>query len=342
MLLLLDHYEKVSVHSVVLCCVSLSGDVHLHSGLDTSRYLHLYGLALTHESGSAAAAARIADYLTLSTALLAGRVCNSLSEECVYNSLYLACAVTSRAGLDVRRVLCTLSAAVLARYASFDTDLLFYAFGYLFKCELYSHSDVASSVHLLLALTSTASAKTATEAAKTTESSSEKVVEDVVEVAEATAEVWCRSIYSGVAELVVFRLLVGVAQYGVGFSRLLEPLLGFFIAGILVRMVLDCQFPLCLLYFVCRCVLVHAQHFVIVSFCHWDMFLCEGAFLYSYNHFSESYDLAVEGVSGLNDVEYLALLVFFLNRELCHRLVHVCVERLALRLDHCQALALEI
>ena len=155
-------------------------------------------------------------------------------------------------------------------YALLYADFLLYSFGYLFEGKFHAHAYVASFIDSLLPLTA---AKSATESAETTESatecSSEKIVQYVIQIAEPLAEVRRRSVNSCMSELVVLGLLVCVAENGISLGSLLEFLFGFLVSRILVRMIFDGQFPVCLLYFIgCR-VLLDAQHLVVVSLtCH--------------------------------------------------------------------------
>ena len=69
-------------------------------------------------------------------------------------------------------------------------------------------------------------------------------------------------------ELVVTRLLVGIAQHAVRLGSLLELLLGLFVTGVFVGVVLYSLFAVGFLYVACRCIPVNAKHFIVVSFCH--------------------------------------------------------------------------
>ena len=197
MIVLLDHYKQVAVYSVVLGCMTFSLNCKLHSGFYSCRNLYLYSFTLAYESASVTALAWIADDLTLAAALLACRICYSLSEERIYNPLYLPGTVTCRAILYIRTVLRAFAGAVAARYVLFDVYFLFDTFGDFFQCEFYSYSDITASVHSLLSL---AAAKSSSESAETTESASERtaeeVVEDIIEIAESTAEIRARAFYS--------------------------------------------------------------------------------------------------------------------------------------------------
>ncbi len=70
------------------------------------------------------------------------------------------------------------------------------------------------------------------------------------------------------SELVIFGTLVRVAQYAVSLGCLLELFLGFLVAGVFVRVVLDGFFAVSLLYLIGSCGLGDLKHFVVISLCH--------------------------------------------------------------------------
>jgi hypothetical protein len=71
-----------------------------------------------------------------------------------------------------------------------------------------------------------------------------------------------------VAEAVVARALLRVGEYGVGFGRLLELLLGRLVAGILVRVVAHRELAVRALDLRLGRAPAHAEDFVIISLCH--------------------------------------------------------------------------
>jgi len=70
----------------------------------------------------------------------------------------------------------------------------------------------------------------------------------------------------GVAEAIVLRAPIGVGQYLVRLVEFLEPLLGFFVAGVAIRMKLDRQAAVRLLQFVFGSPAAYAQNLVVVAF----------------------------------------------------------------------------
>src|SRR5690606_4197173 len=123
-------------------------------------------------------------------------------------------------------------------------DLLFRSVGDLLEGELQAHAQVAAFHH----------AAAAPSAAETTESAAtEGIAEDVAELGEDILHVHAATLESAahagacVAEAIVARFFLGIAQDLVGRSSLLELLLCALVSGVLVRMVLDRQFAVRLL-----------------------------------------------------------------------------------------------
>ena len=209
--------------------------------------------------------------------------------------------------------------------------------GNLFKCQLYTYSDVSSSVNSLTLLSASESATKSESSAKSaSECSSEQIVQNVVQIAESAAEVRSRSVYACMSELVVLGLLVSIAEDRICLSCLLELLLGFLVARILVRVVFDGQFSIGLLYFLSCGILAHAQHFIIISFCHIVRMLD------AYNNFCETYYFSIQSISCLDHVEYFTFLVFFRYWELGDSFMLIGVKLLTHCLNDSQSLALKV
>src|SRR5205085_6298862 len=100
----------------------------------------------------------------------------------------------------------------------------------------------------------------------------EEVAEYVLDAAEPlrapAGRAGRRSGDSGVAEAVVARALLGVGEDGVGLGRLLELLLGLVVAGVLVRVVADCELAVGAPDFRLVRAPAHAEDFVVVAFAH--------------------------------------------------------------------------
>ena len=82
-------------------------------------------------------------------------------------------------------------------------------------------------------------------------------------------------VYAGKAELIIALAFLRVGKHIVGFVDLFELFLGFFIAGVQVRVVLFGKFAVGALDLGIRGVFADAQHLVIISFfCHMITPLC--------------------------------------------------------------------
>ena len=123
--------------------------------------------------------------------------------------------MAGRAGLDVRRVFGTLSVAFLARNALFDAYFLRYPFSDLLKSQFHPDSDISSSIYPLLTLAASATSESAESTAESTaERTPEQIFQEVIKIAESSAEVRTRrSFYARMSELVISGLLVRIAQY---------------------------------------------------------------------------------------------------------------------------------
>ena len=131
-----------------------------------------------------------------------------------------------------------------------------------------------------------AGGRTAAKAAESTAKSAAKdIAKDVAQVhaAKTTAEPACTAavgsrivgVYAGKAELIIALAFLRVGKHIVGFVDLFELFLGFFIAGVQVRVVLFGKFAVGALDLGIRGVFADAQHLVIISFfCHMITPLC--------------------------------------------------------------------
>ena len=100
-------------------------------------------------------------------------------------------------------------------------------------------------------------------------------------------------------ELIVALLFLRIAEDLIGLCSFFELFLCTGISGVLVRVILDGEFAVGFFDLVGRSALAHAQYFVVISFCHTDLFA--------------DYDLGVandlfsEFVSLFDDVDHFAL-----------------------------------
>ena len=159
--------------------------------------------------------------------------------------------------------------------------------------------------------------------AKRTEAQVAKAAAEAARTAAAAAETACAA-HSLMAELVVPRPLVGVAQHVVSLGSLLEFLLGAFVPRILIRVILQRRLPVSLLDLVGTGSALYFEHLVVISFRHNRLF--------SYNNFSKTNHFIFQFVAFLDYVDDLSLLLVG-NRELGDRFVQGGIQFLADRRD---------
>src|SRR5436190_2009101 len=179
-----------------------------------------------------------------------------LAEKGALHPPHLAAAAAGRTG------------PVLAAFSAHELghpDLLLRAVRDLLQRHLQPHAKVAA-LH-----GAAPPALTEPAAERPTETFAEDVAElgeDVLHVHAATLEATTSHAGSVVAEAIVFRLLVGIAQDLVRAGRLLELLLGGLVTRVLVRMVLDRQLAVGLFYVLRAGVPPDSEHCIWVKFRH--------------------------------------------------------------------------
>ena len=100
--------------------------------------------------------------------------------------------------------------------------------------------------------------------------------EDIVHRKTATeATGTAKSAWPVKAKLVVLLSLLRIMQHVISLCGLLEFLLGFLAVGIAVGVIFYGKLSISFLYLVFGCVLVDAEHLVIISFCHFVMCIGE-------------------------------------------------------------------
>ena len=220
---------------------------------------------------AAALAALVLDDFPFASAAWAGGLRLHHAEHALARADDVARAVAVGARLGAAALLGARAVTVGAGDVLLDFEFLLRSGGDFLKGELHLHAQVAAAIdafRLTAAASETASAKGAAEAV-----SAEDVAEhaeDVVHREASGAEAACaaHALHTVGPELVVARALLLVAQHAVCLGSLLELLLGGLVARVAVGVVLDGQRLVRLLYFVFRGVLVNAQHFVVITFCH--------------------------------------------------------------------------
>ena len=270
-------YVQVAIDAVVRSGIAFAAHGQLHVLTHAGRDVNLDDFIAFHDAFATAVGAFLLDDFACTIAGGTHRLGLHLSEEAVDGLHHLSAAVAGGTGLG-GAVLRSAAMAMGACHIFGDLDFLLYAMGDLLQVEFHLHADVGAAL-FDAAASAAASAKTetATEAAEV-EAAAEHAVEDVVqvEVAEAAKAACARrsAVHAGEAVTVVTRLLVLVAQDGIGFRGFLEFLLGgllLFVGAVhpLVGVPLEGGLTVGALYLV-RCgTLVDAQHLVVISFfCH--------------------------------------------------------------------------
>ena len=240
-----------------LAVVDAGGD----AGLD--------GLAALNEAGAMAVLTGLVDDLALAAALGAGGGGGEDTHGGLPPHLDSAGAVAVRAHLRRGAGGAAVAVAGVTGLHPLHGDGLLTAEGRLFEADGHGQADALAPLGGV-GVGAPSAAKTA----------AEEAAEDVAQVAEVEAAVESTAatgaevgIHTGVAKLVVPGLLVGIGQDLVGLVDLLEFLLGVFVAGVQVRMILPGHLFICFFDLILGRALGHAQDLIIISFllCHNDL-----------------------------------------------------------------------
>ncbi len=109
----------------------------------------------------------------------------------------------------------------------------------------------------------------------------EQVTEDAAKLGEDIIHIHTTlsigTINTGMSELVISSFLFRIAQHIISLGSLLELFLGLFVSRVPVGMVLKSQLAVGFLQFICCSVFINAQHFIIVSLCHFLFLLSQQA-----------------------------------------------------------------
>jgi hypothetical protein len=168
----------------------------------------------------------------------------------------LSCTATLTAGFGLGARFTPTSLTLRTGFLLSDIDLSFGAKSGGHEVQLQIEAQVRPTLH-----TGTPSA-TAAETEKIFENAAE-AGEDVFESSESGKS---RSLESFVAKLVVDLPFVGIPQNFIGLCGFLEFLFGFLVSRILVRMVLEGQFPVGGLELVGTGFAANAEYFVVIPF----------------------------------------------------------------------------
>ena len=247
----LEDNEQVAVHAAALRRVPFLRHRHLHAVIDAGGDVDGDDFLARHRAVAVAVRAGVLDDFAGAAAFRADAGLLDDAEHAALLPHHLTAAVAVGAGRDAVVVLGAGAMAVRTDHLLVDFHLLLDGCGHLLQRQFHLDADVAAFAHAPLL------AAAATEAAEVeaAEPASEAAAEHIGEVAEDVAEVHAGEVagltaHSGVAELVVTRLLVGIAQHIVRLRGLLELLLGFLVAGISVGVVLHGLLAVGLLYLV--------------------------------------------------------------------------------------------
>jgi hypothetical protein len=229
-------------------CLSLSAHLEALSVINTGRNLYFELGLLDLESGTGAIRARILDNFAYSATGVTG------TRECEKSLLYanLASAFALWAALSAAAFG---GAASLTRFAARPASD-----GYLFlasKGRLFErHFEVVTEVVARSASATTSSSSTTS---GSTEEGAEDISEDILKAGEITLETTCTtSLFEcGMTETIVLGTILRFTENGISFSRLLELLLGLFVARIFVRVELNGLLTIGLLDLFERCRLRH-------------------------------------------------------------------------------------
>ena len=128
-------------------------------------------------------------------------------------------------------------------------------------------------------------------------------------------------------ELVVTSPLIRITQYFIRFGSLFKLFLSLFVSGVLIRVILDSFFTVCLFYLLGRRIFSDTQHFIIISFFH-----CSLSYnLFPYHDFGKANNFVIERISLLYGIYHFTFLSRIRSREHRHSLVIFCIEIRSLR-----------
>lgn len=265
-----DGELQVSLAAAVGAEVALSAHgedlVVVNAGRNIDRQLDV----LADHAKAFAAGARVLDDGTAAVAL---RALTRGLEQAERRSLLgrnLASTVALRTGLRVAGMGAG-TAADIAVHNAGNRDRLLAALGRLLKCKSNTGLDItarAGCVGVGAALLTAEAAKSA---------SAENAGEDIADIAEIRgAEAAAESASAGirvkcrVAESVILRLLIRIAQNFIGLIDLFELCLCFRVVGVQVGVILLGQLAVCFFYLCVGRALVNAENLVVIAF------LCQG------------------------------------------------------------------
>ena len=264
---LFDENEQVTGNTAARGCVTLAGDGQLHAAGYTCRDSDGDDLLIADDALAAAFRTLVLDDRALTATGVTLRLNLHHAEDTSLLADDASGTLTGRTGLRAA-VGRTGAVAVLTLYELADLDLLLASGSYLLEGQMDLDTHVAASADTRSAAASSAASEEVTEVETCALEDITEMAEDIFHGHAASAESACAT-HTGEAVLVVTGTFLRVGQHLVCLRCLLEFLLGFFVAGVLVRVVLDGFLAVRLLYLLCCRGLGDLEHFIIITFfCH--------------------------------------------------------------------------
>ena len=252
----LNEHLNISGDALEFGSVALAGSIDHHAFGHASRDVDFNDFLALNDTFAVALRALVLNHLARSVTVGAGGLALHHAEDAALRTHHATCAVTVGAGLRMVARFAARAVAIGTGDVLAHLELLGNARGNFLQREFHLQAQVAT-----FELGRTATATAATKSAEA------HVAEDIAELSEDVAKVHALesaaaksacAIHACCAELIVACALLGVAEHLIGFSGLLELLLGFLVARVAVGVVLDGHLLIGFLDFVCRGRLVHA------------------------------------------------------------------------------------
>src|SRR5574344_14086 len=266
-----DH-QQIPIYAIVRSSMTSLTNSKLHSILNTCRNLHFHSFTLPNQTCSTTSAARIGYHLSFPIALRTCRICNGTTEKSIYHMLNLPGTMASRTRLNVRRITRTSSPTIRASHTSFNRNLFFNTCSNLLQSQSDPSTDITPPINPFLGTPRIASATKSAKTTKSTECTSEKIIQYIIQITEAATEVRSRlPIHTRKTKLVVFCLFVRVAKHRISLRGFLELLLGGLLLSVAaihpsIRVPLHRKLAIRHLNIVSGCIFVHTQDFIVISF----------------------------------------------------------------------------
>ena len=270
MFFLLDENEQVAVDAAVRSGIALAGDGQLHAAHDAGRDRDGDDLLVANDTLTATFRAFVLNDRTFAAAGVALRLNLHHSEDAALLADRPSGTFTGRTGLRAAvgraRTVTVLTLHELAHF-----DLLLTACSDLFKGQMHLDAHVGASAHTRPAAATSATHEHLADIADVEACALEYIAEmreDIFHGHTTAAESAC-SAHAGKAVLVITRTFLRVGKNFIRLCCLLEFLLGFFVAGVLVRVVLYRFLAVRFLYLFRGRVLRNLQDLIIITFfCH--------------------------------------------------------------------------